>query len=178
MARPVTDGKIVSLEAKNIWFGWISSADYREILKKYLIKNGILKYISRGQSPIKQHGRFTAYKVDRKPANAPHWKKYYPEFMTRYYPSKRKRPVNLKLSGDYLNKIDIGYQRGPRTEIGLIHPTKKQRLMFESHNLGLHKFVPMRKHLPTRKGESFQEGIMVELRRGILAELRSKKFFK
>lgn len=61
-----------------------------------VIKDKILQLVSRGISPIEGNGRFPAYKSSTKE------RKRYPDTVKGSYPSKRRRPVNLFLSGDFL----------------------------------------------------------------------------
>lgn len=52
--------------------------------------------ISKGTSPIRGRGRFPGYKDSSK----------YPAKINKNYPDKRPRPVNLKLSGDFLDELE------------------------------------------------------------------------
>ena len=55
--------------------------------------------VSKGISPIEGHGRFPAYKSSTKE------KKRYPDTVKGKFPSKRRRPVNLGLTGQFLNHL-------------------------------------------------------------------------
>jgi hypothetical protein len=63
--------------------------------------------IAKGISPIENHGRFPEYKSQQqekgksKKAKAT-LKKKYPDTVLGDFPGKRRRPVNLELSGDFL----------------------------------------------------------------------------
>lgn len=83
------------------------------------VRQRMLDFIARGISPILGKGRFPAYKHA-----ASRDKSKYPFSARKNYPSKRQRPVNLFLSGDFLNSliakkapgkklsIEIGFRRG------------------------------------------------------------------
>jgi hypothetical protein len=70
--------------------------------------------ISKGISPIEGSGRFPGYKRQDDP-------KGYPLSVTNQFPDKKQRPVNLRLSGDFLNALDHKVKRDGsnyKTEIG------------------------------------------------------------
>lgn len=88
--------------------------------------------ISKGISPIREVGRFPAYKHQRV-------KGKYPANQQKNYPDKKQRPVNLLLSGDFLNAlssriiksgtkgkfpVEVGYLSGKRD--GVSASTKEQ----------------------------------------------------
>jgi hypothetical protein len=64
--------------------------------------------IGKGVSPIEKHGRFPEYKAQQqekgksKKAKAT-LKKKYPDTILNKFPNKRRRPVNLELSGKFLD---------------------------------------------------------------------------
>jgi hypothetical protein len=152
-----------------------------------------LENIAMGISPVRGYGRFPAYVADdmmriqrkklgkgAKTVKEKYYQKarnarvrarieelkanYYPFSAMHKFTNKKLRPVNLKLSGDFLSKLDfkVGGQRS--LWVGLYNATAKQKLMFETHNEGTHQFVPQRKFLPTGEGEQYTVGIM----RGVL----------
>ena len=73
-----------------------SSSDAKDTAKEVVaeMKDMILK----GISPVKSVGRFPAYLRAGE-------KGKYPDNQRRKYPAKRQRPVNLKLSGDFLKAL-------------------------------------------------------------------------
>lgn len=64
--------------------------------------------ISKGISPIQSVGRFKAYK---NPAR-------YPKRAQKDFPSKKERPVNLKLSGAFLDSLKVTSASGAKFTIG------------------------------------------------------------
>jgi hypothetical protein len=65
-----------------------------QAIAKLTVKE-IKKSVSKGISPIEGAQRFPAYK---NPEN-------YPDKIKKRFPSKRRRPVNLELSGDFLKNL-------------------------------------------------------------------------
>lgn len=59
-------------------------------------KQKLLDLVAKGISPIEGAGRFPSYKPNTKE------RKRYPDTVKSSYPSKRRRPVNLSLSGKFL----------------------------------------------------------------------------
>lgn len=125
--------KQTDIEAKNA-IKSLRKDDLEEIGNNVIAEMKLL--ISKGISPIKEFGRFPAYKwasakslarksgskkktVDRQFQNK------YPFSARRKFPNKRERPVNLKLSGSFLenlitkitrNTIYIGFFKEPYTK--------------------------------------------------------------
>lgn len=137
--------------------------------------------IEKGISPIKEAGRFPAYKwagkkqlarksgskkkkVDREFSNK------YPYSAMKDYPQKKERPVNLKLSGEFLknlkakvvNKIlRIGFFEGPWDK-------------YESgHREGVHG-QPSRPIIPI-DGENFSNSVYRRLVKSLQSVFDSKK---
>lgn len=78
------------------------------------------KFISRGVSPIRQAGRFPEYKTPER----------YPRRVQRKYPDKKNRPVNLKLSGKFLDDLKVTSIRlgsNPSFNIGYSSSLSKQK---------------------------------------------------
>jgi len=65
------------------------------------LKNKILSLISKGISPIEGNGRFKSYKPSTKK------RKRYPDTVKSDFPDKRRRPVNLELSGKFLRALKV-----------------------------------------------------------------------
>lgn len=63
------------------------------------IRVKMLSLISKGISPIDGNGRFDAYKPNTKQ------RKRYPDTVKGKFPAKRRRPVNLNLSGKFLRAL-------------------------------------------------------------------------
>ena len=107
--------------------------------------------ISKGISPILGWGRFPAYKNP---------KEGYPETVLEEYPDKRKTPVNLKLTGDFLRalqaKVVIAGKKA-RIIIGYWDPVEARKE--EQHREG-HNGQPKRPTIPLGgKGERFAKRI-------------------
>lgn len=118
--------------------------------------------IAKGTSPVRGEGRFKAYAAQR--LNDRPKKSLYPNSVRKKFPDKKVRPVNLKLSGDYLSEFTYRLLR-KGVEIGFISPSNLTRKKFETHNLGKHKHVPQRKHLPDiQRNEQLAVSIMREIR--------------
>lgn len=106
--------------------------------------------ISQGISPVKAFGRFKGYAAQRLAGSKPK-NQLYPNMI----PGKAIRPVNLNLSGKYLDTLGHKKRGKGVVEVGHMVLTDKQKKMFETHNEGKHPHVPQRKYLPTGKGENF-----------------------
>lgn len=120
----------------------------------------IRRDISAGKSPVKGVGRFAKYigpslssGLRGKTKKAVE-KSFYPGSVRGKYPDKKNRPVNLRLSGDYLKKLKNRTFAGI-VEIGFFTLDKVTRGKFQTHNNGTHKHVAQRKHLPTAKRDKF-----------------------
>src|SRR6056297_2054670 len=164
-------GLKVEFPFKNKWNKWMKKDKFGDILQERIVQKGIIRLVRRGISPIKDHGRFTAYSADRRSGEVPR-QRLYPYTVQSKYPSKQKRPVNLYLSGKYLDRIQTKRKARGIYKIGLMSPTNKQRKMFDCHNLGNHPDVPQRKHLPTENQDRLKEEIMIEFRKGLAKEFK------
>lgn len=126
-----------------------------------ILKEEITWSTKKGISPLKSYGRFQGYKVDR--AGDTNNKSYYPNNVKRKYPGKRKRPVNLTLSGEYLRKLE--YRASPTgLKFGWFSLSGDMKEKYETNNLGLNPLVPQRKILPTSQAESFKTSIVRRLK--------------
>ncbi len=142
--------------------------------------NEMKRFIAIGLSPVKGVGRFVGYKatrasqevkksmVSRKTSHGLvraevkrvlNQSNFYPNTVKRKYPGKNTRPVNLLLSGDFLDTLD--YEVNAKgVEIGHIQASSHTKNLIEAHNEGKNKNVPQRKYLPTGRGEEFADSIM------------------
>lgn len=116
-----------------------------------LVIKGVKESVAVGKSSVKGFGRFAAYATQRDKDP-----KAYPISVLKEYPGKNVRPVNLKLSGEMLDALKFKVDDGA-ISIGFADAEGKIKKMFDAHNHGtlVHKNVPMRKFLPTAKGEEF-----------------------
>lgn len=119
------------LETKRLKNKAISSATARKIGQETikLMKQDIAK----GSSPISGHGKFSAYR-----------NKYRDDIKRGRYKNKKLRPVNLKLSGDFLKELDYQPANGI-TEVGFFDPINaaKERGHREQHNgQGFRPIIP------------------------------------
>ena len=139
------------------------------------------RFIAAGESPVKGIGRFTPYKASRVSSEIKTFAKtvrsdqgnyyrkiakvalskynFYPNSVRNKYPSKTITPVNLYLSGEFLNSLTHRALKAG-SEIGHIKANARTRNLFETHNEGLNKNVPQRRYLPTKRGEKFVVSIM------------------
>lgn len=154
----------VNLDFRKQWQKFVKTHQFKDLLEDYVVEGGIKEMIKRGDSPIKTYGRFKGYAVDRIRDKNP--KYLYPNSVKRKYADKLRRPVNLSLSGEYLDKLRVK-KRGDNYEVGFFSLTSKQRKMFDAHNMGKNKHIPMRKHLPTQNDEEFKEVIMQSFTKGL-----------
>lgn len=130
----------------------IKRSDHERIAER--IVSEMKRLIATGRSPVKDIGRFVQYAAVRK-SN----KTSYPFNVRDRFPSKAKTPVNLKLSGEFLDTL--GYKATSKgSEIGHIDPDARTRELFDTHNEGKNKNVPKRKYLPNKRGEEFTVSIM------------------
>lgn len=167
----------------------IANPSFQKKLGERVVKE-VLSYISVGKSPVRGQGRYKGYRVDRpgaigagsitgktkdpkkrKAANKN--KRFYPNSVQDKYPGKQKRPVNLELSGEMLERISWSGIIGG-VNIGLKQASKKIRDRFISHNEGTNekRNVPRRAILPTGKGEVFTPGITQRIKSLYLARIR------
>lgn len=125
--------------------------------------------IASGNSPVRGEGRFKAYAAQRSDASS-----NYPKDATtqKNYPSKGTRPVNLKLSGDFLrgykffiqNAGNITNSFGTTVKrllfVGYRNPDKRTVNLLATHNEGDNKHVPRRPIIPNvTKGEEFSVSV-------------------
>lgn len=149
--------------------------------------------ISIGLSPVKGVGRFEGYKASRASQEVKQFvsnvrsdqggyyrklsrklltsKNFYPNSVKYKYPSKGVRPVNLDLTGKFLDTL--GYRRRKNgIELGHLSPDQRTRDLFKTHNEGLNKNVPKRKYLPNKRGDEFLVSIMRLIKEIISDRLR------
>lgn len=126
-------------------------------------------FISKGFSPVRGNGRFKAYAAQRNQGEGP----YYPDTVKGKYPSKRTRPVNLKLSGEMLNHLKWWTDRRGNIAVGLSSTSgrktnvpRRVRDKFEAHNEGTlkSKNVPQRMIVPTGRNDTYASSIMRRVR--------------
>lgn len=113
-----------------------------------VIEKEMKKSISKGLSPVKGVGRFVPYAIQRGIPNG------YPTGIV----GKNKRPINLKLTGEFLKSLTHFTKRsgsGFEAKIGFKIVNKRISALFETHNEGKHPHVPQRRFVPTKKGERF-----------------------
>lgn len=112
-----------------------------------ILKEEVVREISEGRSPVKRAGgRFAAYSQSYKKAID---KGRYTQF------NKRKRPVNLRLSGQLLRSVFV--DRLSRTKIRLGFADQ----LADIHNRqGAGKSKVVRRMLPTNEGETFTDTIL------------------
>lgn len=102
--------------------------------------------ISKGISPVRSAGRFPGYLHSGK-------KGKYPDSVKHKYPAKRDRPVNLWLSGDFINSL--GYRIyeakfGFGFEVGYFDPEEAKKE--EGHAIGQNG-QPKRPTIPSTQEE-------------------------
>ena len=146
--------------------------------------------ISVGKSPVARVRRFEGYKVDRISAadraaartgdraararvrRARIENRFYPNSVRNKFPQKRARPVNLELSGDYLDKLTHRRIAGSSIAVGFFAASRRTLDLFEAHNLGRHEHVPQRKHLPTVRGDNWTRRINLLIKSLVIARIR------
>lgn len=113
--------------------------------------------ISKGISPIEGEGRFPAYKnPDR-----------YPKNVRKRFPSKRRRPVNLFLSGKFLSKLTKRVREGMVISIQIGFFDNESKLKERGHRDGAGG-QPKRPIIP-KKGEFFTNRIIIEWKKRIIS---------
>jgi hypothetical protein len=122
-----------------------------------LARKKILDLVSKGISPIEGNGRFPAYKPKEK-------NKRYPETVKNDYPAKRRRPVNLELSGKFLRALKSFPKTVNIISIGFFSNYGK-KLEDGHRNDSRQGFRPI---IPSEPGEGFTKAI----RAAILKEYR------
>ncbi len=123
-----------------------------------LAREKILDLVSKGISPIEGEGRFAAYKPKEK-------NKRYPETVKRSYPAKRRRPVNLELSGKFLRALKSFPKTVNIIAIGFF--SGYGETLEQGHREGANGQA-VRPIIPSEPGESFTKAI----RAAILKEYR------
>lgn len=124
-------------------------------------------FIARGQSPVRDQGRFQGYKAQQisggKGRRGNENKQGYPYSVMHRFPNKKVRPVNLKLTGEMLSDLAHKFRFGEQTiELGLF--SGKSALKAETHNQGTQEpRISRRPFLPTKDGESFAETIQRDI---------------
>ena len=115
-------------------------------------------FIAVGKSPVKGKSRYKGYAAQRLKGQDP--KTLYPNSVKKQYPSKRKRPVNLSLSGKMLSKLTWEKIKGG-VRVGLINASAEIKEIFNAHNSknAPNRKFPRRPMLPTGKGEDFTQYI-------------------
>lgn len=139
------------------------------------------RMIARGQSPVRDIGRFVAYKAQqiKKKASKDSKPRGYPYDLMDRYPDKKVRPVNLKLSGDMLNAMEQRFNfSAQEVTVGIFD--QKQALKAETHNRGTQEpRVPKRPFLPTDAmigfAESIQRGIISIVKKRIASIIKATK---
>lgn len=111
------------------------------------LKEEVISEISQGRSPVKRAGgRFAAY--------SPSYKKAIDKGRYKQF-NKRKRPVNLILSGELLNSVFTQVLTRTKIRIGFNNP------LADIHNRqGAGKSKVVRRMLPTNEGETFTDNIL------------------
>lgn len=134
----------------------------QQAFKKLAVKyeESIRKDIDGGRSPVKGKGRFQKYSDSyRQAIDSGRYSEY----------SKRKRPVNMKLSGDMMKSFSA---RAFRDRILI----KFDSFLADIHNRrGAGKSKTVRRLLPTRSGETFNQSIQRDVRE-VLTRLANKIF--
>lgn len=106
--------------------------------------------ISKGISPIEGNGRFPGYKDVSK----------YPSKVQKRFPDKKARPVNLKLTGEFLDSLGHESKAGKNAAIIIGYPPD-QALKEEGHRDGANGQLK-RPTIPNAN-ESFSVKIMNDL---------------
>lgn len=112
----------------------------------------IKKLISKGISPIKGKSRFPAYKDPE----------VYPKKVRKRFPSKRTRPVNLKLSGKFLKNLKAKIRQGKNPSITIGFFDSYGETLETGHREGANT-QPERPIIPI-ENEEFKEQVERELR--------------
>jgi len=113
-----------------------------------LVVGEMKSMISKGISPIRGEGRFPRYKFQGVPGK-------YPATVKKKFPTKKDRPVNLKLSGKMLKALVFKLKTGARMPTLRIGYFVKQAIVKESgHRDGVND-QPMRATIPIDGKEEF-----------------------
>lgn len=128
--------------------------------------------ISKGISPIFGSGRFEGYAAQRKKDKK---KKFYPDSVKKDFPSKRRRPVNLFLSGEFLKSLKA--YPGSVGKIFIGYTTKYGKKLESGHREGVNS-QPKRPTIPEKPNERFAQpilsGIIKMFRDSFSDELKKK----
>lgn len=171
MAKPRVTLKFDMLK-RLIAGDYFGSGDQR--LLGETVRDMSLESISKGLSPVRGVGRFVSYRAQTASAKQPKrppklrnsraprgLSRFYPYSVLSKFPHKTIRPVNLKLSGEFLETLTF---RGTKNgiEFGHLEFSGRTKDLFEAHNEGMNSKnnVPQRKYLPNKPGEDFIVSIM------------------
>jgi hypothetical protein len=124
------------------------------------LEEEVIASLNRGVSPVKGEGRLVKYSDSYLDAIK---NKRYSKF------GKRKRPVNLKLTGK-LHESIFSYIRGNSIVLGF-----KNKLADIHNRLGAGKAGTIRRILPTKEGEVFSRSITTSLRE-VLEKIANRIF--
>lgn len=133
------------------------------------LRDEMIESMRKGISPIDRNGRFPAYKNPTR----------YPDGVRDLFPNKRRRPVNLFLSGDFYKNLKFkivgdarfkfGSQRGPEIEVGYFD--RENALKEEGHREGAGG-QPKRPTIP-QSGEAFSRKIIDRITKKLVDFLNS-----
>lgn len=138
-------------------FNRLKKSDLDEIGKKVI--NGIIAETLSGRSPITGQ-KFPAYKNPKKYPGKPNGP------IRRRYPDKKTRPVNLKLSGDFLSSLTFNAKKGKNASIIVRFNNSLSNKKEEGHRKGV-KGQPKRPIIPLRN-ETFSPRLLGLLKRLVL----------
>lgn len=127
------------------------------------MKNQSIKFMSLGISPVGGR-KFDKYKNVEK----------YPKNVRKTFRDKKNSPVNLKLSGALHNALSW-VQKNKRTiTFGLLKADNKVKTYGAVHNRDDRgrPDIPERKFLPTKRGETFNRSIALEIKRLIVKRIK------
>ncbi len=137
-----------------------------------LIEKKMKDLIKKGISPIEGDGRFPPYK-----AQVERNKKKYPDSVRDKFPNKRRRPVNLFLSGRFLRELKAVPRRINLIVVGFFSPygqKLEQGHREQANGQGYRPIIP-----DTQAGEDFALSIKADIlrayRESILAYLKKNK---
>lgn len=137
-----------------------------------ILEKKIKDLISKGISPIEGDGRFPAYKAQLEKN-----KKKYPDSVKKKFPNKRRRPVNLFLSGRFLKELKAIPKRINLIAVGFFSPygqKLEQGHREQANGQGYRPIIP-----DTDAGEDFALSIKALIlkayRDSILAYLKKNK---
>lgn len=129
------------------------------------VVKGIKESTARGRSPVKGHGRFEAYAVQRSDAAG-----NYPvgaRSRSGEPINKSRRPVNLRLEGTMMDAISWQKKGRDSVNIGLSGASDGDLLTIaNAHNDGVpEKNIPQRKFIANKPGEQYSLTIQRAIRR-------------